>query len=518
MNIKDLLYLHELENQLFQKINNDWLLKWNKFPEVENGNFNQLPNLDAFLRALLLDIDTILKPHIDSGIPWENIGISQSTLRRIIIKEKKEVNFQRPTRNCLAYYLGYDGWNDFKFCNKDILPTQPIIINVVQVYRSLLPQKLLPKFLPPPNDEIEDEEQELQYEEIIQKQFWETKLFKFVCFGILLIGFLFFTGKTVSSWYRNRPFTEEQLAKVKFEFVNQYDKPNTSSVKIHYDVSSLNTDSVSIDYGFEEYFIIRKNRTDNSYQYIERFSKLEDTIAHTFFKPNVWIINLIVKGKIIRTLTKVVYTGHEWVSWSSGKEDDINWIGRNVLPQITMNNGILHYDKANIEKNGWLAFFYTKHQINDDFKINGDSVFFEAKVKNNEMEGGQPCYDTSLSLIDIQKRTINVNFVQDCIEFGNVFLDKTKFYGREKVLPFLDVNLQVWNTLGVSVKNHKATLFVNGKQVFKTKYDGNVTEIKGIRITFRGSGSVDWVKLSNSSTEKVVFFDDFVRKKSNKLN
>lgn len=383
MTSRALQYQQELKEHFFQKIFDEWDTKWERFPPISKDDFEKLPSLNAFVEDLFDDIDAALKNQFPLVSDRKKVIISKENLRRILVNGN-DIRLQSRTLNCLAYYLGFEDYEDFKEKISPRLKQEPIVINYVQVYQSLLPKRQISYPIP----------SEINY--IIEEKplFWKTKFFKRLTLTALMLLPISVGIKIYYSWYKNRPFTAEQLANVKFQIVEQYDKPNTSSLKIYYDVSSLNSDSIAIDYGYDEYYLSGSQQIIKNLNYIEYLKKPIDTVPHTYFKPNVWEIKLLVNGKTIRTLKKIVYSGNEWTSWSKGKENGTIWTGRNVSTKTTINNSILHYNKADMEKGGGLDFFYTQHQLTKDFSIYGDSLMFEVKVKNNESDGGFINYDS----------------------------------------------------------------------------------------------------------------------------
>ena len=489
-------YLKELRERLLQKLYDEWESKWSKYPLVTDDDFNVLYNqFNEFLIELIDDINSVVE-----NKHWK---ISKENLRRIL-ENKKETRYQSHTRNCLAVYVGFDSWDDFILKVKPFVePLNPITHHYIQIIKPSFWDFTQPKKEPLLIDEIGFTD----YEEIHKKSLNKNVPYSII-FGFLVSSISIFY---IYQWYKNRPFTNEQLAKVKFEFISQYDKPNTSTLKLIYDVSSLNTDSVTVDYGYDEFYLSGTDKIIKNQNYTEKYSKKSDTLSHTYFKPNVWAIKLIVKGKTIRTLNKIVYSGKEWTSWSSGKENQTLWVGKILSPSKSMKNGILHFDKNDMEKQGGLDFYNTKHQINDDFLISGDSTYFETKIRNSETESGFRNYDTSISFVDENRSMMSLNLIQDCIEYGVFTIAETQFSGKKKYLPFLDVNVQEWRLVGIKLKDKTATIFIDGKKIFETPYKGELSKIKGIRFSFKGCGSVDWIKLTNSHNGQVAFFDDFIR-------
>ena len=103
----------------------------------------------------------------------------------------------------------------------------------------------------------------------------------------------------------------------------------------------------------------------------------------------------------------------------------------------------------------------------------------------------------------------NINFIQNCVEYGFIKIANFNSRGNSQNMNFLDIDLQEWRVIGLKLLNKEAIAFVDGKEIFRTRYDGDFSEIKSIGVNFKGSGSIDWIKLTNSRTGKLAYFNDF---------
>ena len=498
MTNRNTLYLQELKEQFFQKLHDDWSVKWQHFPPVENDNFATLPSLNAFVEELHEDIDETLRLKLISKKRLEMM-ISKENLRRIL-KNTQEIRLQSHTRNCLAYYLGFKGWEDFKEQHKHRIPAKPIVVNYVQVYQSLLPKRQTRNFQLPPNS---------NYIILPSEPFWKAKLFKQIALGIIGIVMMSFVSFSGYRWYRNRPFTPEQLAKVKFEIIEDYAKANNNYFKIRYDVSSLDCDSVTVDYDADQVYKI--DYQQHGYSYQETFRNRIDTISHTYFMPNVWEIKLIVNNQVIKTIQKIVYSGKKWTVFADGSFQNTNWINHLKNEEESIHMGILHLSPDKIDRPNSNLNYWVNYKSVQDFNIDADSLIFETRVRNNYQDGGISCYDSPIHLTTDSKKSIGVNFVQDCIQYANITIGKFELKGNNNNLSFMDLNLQEWQIIKIKIKNRISYFYVNDIEIFKTKCEDDLGLVKQINYNFKGSGSVDWVKLSNSYTGKIVYFDSFER-------
>jgi hypothetical protein len=498
MPLQNIRYLQELRERFFQKILDDWDTKWGHFPLIEQDDFSSLPSLNAFIEQLHEDIDDTLRLKLPSKERIEMM-ISKENLRRIL-KSTHQIRLQSHTRNCLAYYLGFDGWEDFKEKITLCISTEPIQVNYVQVYQSFLPQKQTAPIQLRPNPD---------YVILANNPFWKTKIFKQIIFGILVFIILGLGGFKTYQWYKIRPFTPEQLAKVNFEIIEDYAKPNNNHFKIRYDVTSLSCDSVIIDFDADQTYTIDYQQNGGTYQ--EVFKTKADTISHTYFEPNISEIKLIVRNQLIRTIKKIVYSGKEWIGLANGRYQNKPWQGHLKSQKEIVNNGVMYLSPSLIDKPNASVNFWTNFKMINDFDLNADSLVFESRIKNNYQEGGINCFDSEIKIITDKKNTISGNFLQDCIEYATITIGDFQMKGSKKNMNFMDVNLQKWQIIKVKIKNHVAFFYVNDKEVFKRQCGRGLGEIKGISYNFKGSGAVDWVKMQNSYTGKVVFYDDFTR-------
>jgi hypothetical protein len=504
----DHLFLKELRDRLVEKILDEWPEKWNSFPLLESDSFEELSNhFDPFLEKLRFDIYESLEGHCQTDSERVKKTTSKPTLRRILLNKEDIASLQYNTRNTLAIYIGFDSWEHF------IEETDKLIRGK---YFGLVPTNQ--------SGNAEQNESVNYYPVFVGQQYPTTppievelvpKRFLDTWFGKFTVGLASLTSILVGTylfvdWYKNRPFSEEQKKAVKFTLLETYDKANSCNVKVCYDVTALDVDSVTIEYGEDENFLTGTAKAIVDANYVEHYKNPVDTFTHQYNKPNVWQIKLKARGQVLKSITKIVYSGNEWTSWAAGRSNQNYWSGKVITRDKTIHDGILQLKREDIEKQG-LDFYQTKHQINKDFKIDGDSTFIEALVKDKESEGGIRNYEVAISFIDSTRTYMNVKFVQDAVGFGSVRIAETNMPGSKYVMPFLDINLQDWRKIGIKLMNQKAYFFVDDKMIHQMDYKGSFTDLKGIKLSFRGCGAADWVRLSNSYTKKIVFYDDFDR-------
>lgn len=502
MLLKDKIYLHELREQFLQQVVNEWPSKWQKEFE-EFSSFEALKSKNAFLEALLADIEDVLHQRLNGET--KNELFSKDFLRRFIFEYgTKEVRIQTRFRNVIAVYLGYADWDDFQQKNND-LDRQNIHINYVNIEESFLPALRKMQVVPLSDNPY------TTYQ--VFKPKFALPRFVPVLLGIVAVSALIYFG---FNWWQSCPFSSEEVKEVQFKVIKTVGK-YPQSVRIMYDVRPLKrVRDVELILGVGK--IVAAN---NFVSYITSSAKTCDTVSQTYFYPGVYRLNLLVNKHLIKTDYHTVYSyPNQWAAWGFGVAYEKNWTTNISTVKTNINAGVLHLDPRDLpnEIKGEDDYRHTVYALTQDFGIRQDSVTLEARLKNPESEGGESCFNTDILLTDNNLNIAEAEFtMMGCSDYAKLIVGKTIFrkgnlqLGKNVDLDNFSVNHNEWNTFKLQLRGKQVEVFVNGVSVFRGEYEGreNFTNLTDIRFTFKGTGSVDWVKVSNSYTGKVVYQTDF---------
>ncbi|MFN8347786.1 MAG: hypothetical protein U0X91_22465 [Spirosomataceae bacterium] len=502
MLLKDKIYLHELREQFLLKVVDEWPSKWQKEFE-EFSSFEALKSKNAFLEALLVDIEAVLHQQLNGEA--KNELFSKDFLRRFIFEYgTKDVRIQTRFRNAVSVYLGYTDWDDFQQKNND-LDRQNIHITYVNIEESFLPALRKMQVIP-----ISDEP--YTSFQTVKPRFTLPK-FVPIFLGVLAAAVLSYFG---FKWWQSRPFSSEELKEVQFKVIKTVGK-YPQSVRIMYDVRPLKrVRNVELILGVGK--IVAAN---NFVSYITNSVKTCDTVSQTYFYPGVYRLNLLVNKHLIKTDYHTVYSyPNQWAAWGFGVAYEKNWTTNISTVKTNINEGVLHLDPRDLpnEIKGEDDYRHTVYALTQDFGIRPDSVTLEARLKNPESEGGESCFNTDILLTDKNLNIAEAEFtMMGCSDYAKLIVGKTIFrkgnlqLGKNVDLDNFSVNHNEWNTFKLQLKDNLIEVFVNGNSVFRGEYERpeNFTNLTDIRFTFKGTGSVDWVKVSNSYTGKVVYQTDF---------
>jgi len=499
MKIKDKIFLQELREQFLQKLVDEWNQKWQPdFDEFQN--FEAINNKSAFIEAILVDIELCLFQKLKGQS--SKYLFSKDFLRRFIYEYgSKDVRIQSHSRTGIALYLDYESWENFVSQNQ-IDDSQNISVNYINIDESFLPIFLKKQSLIFDNQSFDDFKE--------QKPNYRKYIYGFL--GVLTLLSISFLG---CRFWQNRDFTRKDLNNIKFEIIKTVGI-YPQSVRIKYDVSSLpNVKDIEIETGVGK--IITASKVEG-YSIVSQ--KITDTVSQTYFYPGIYKLALLVNKKVVKNLYHVVYSQRNlWTAWGFGVAYGKDWT-TNINPTNKyIKDGVFHFDSKHLfnEIKSEDDMNNSVHVLSQDFGVNFDSTQFETRIKNPQNEGGESCYDMRISFFDKNFNSIVAKFTTiGCTDFAMLLAGKTYFRIQNNKQKNIDldefgVNQDEWNVFGFRVKGNVLEVFVNHKLAFKGNF---VTRepfagLVDARITFKGTGSIDWVKISNSFTGKVVYQTDF---------
>jgi hypothetical protein len=135
--------------------------------------------------------------------------------------------------------------------------------------------------------------------------------------------------------------------------------------------------------------------------------------------------------------------------------------------------------------------------------LSGDSIRFDARVRNPIAEGAIEQLDVALSIIGEQDSAW-VNYIGRSAQ--QQFTQLGLGSGYNSNMPELIQLFQDWTEVSLEVKNNVLSTYKNGTLIksFTIPSGKKLGKIKQIRLHFKGTGSVDWVKLyDNAGTLKL---------------
>lgn len=378
------------------------------------------------------------------------ISISARTLKNLF-KKNPDVNYnpQLATKNALAQFINYQNWEDFSQDNK---PT------------------VLPK----------SEANTLTSDEVFavptRKKGYVAALVALVL--LLMLTFLFY-----------KDFSDQEV-KWTVKDLKGY-APQTVAFNISQPNIKPNT-----------YYIESDENTHNRY-----LTSDENQFMLYFSDPNYYNVRLIKKGEqVAKTGIQVMSRG-----WQGTITYGANHHQLKDNHELKDEAGYLHLPATLIKRfrlDSLKIDYWVDYRNIRDFPARADDCTLEMKIKNNSLEGGVSCYDSSVEIIGEQGKAMVSLVGATCqrwayLEFGDV-VQNGNFYN---LLP-LAQDLSKWTTVRVAIKNRRAIIFINGQQAYSVAYTKPIGNIKGIILRFKGNGSADYVRLFDAQN-KLIYQDNF---------
>ncbi|MBD1362337.1 hypothetical protein IDJ77_00825 [Mucilaginibacter sp. ZT4R22] len=393
------------------------------------------------------------------------VTLSHVTLKRIWGKVKYDSLPNTYTLDTLANFIGFNGWRGFVTAHQKNGSTSVAILEDVIVN----PQ---PGHVPAPTPAITDRP--------TNRRIWQ------ITTGVALVTGIVITYLSINK--NPPPIADSDYTFSSKKAVTQ-GLPN--SVVFNYDASKAPGDSVIIQQSWD-----KKLR--------QKVSKLDKQHTSIYYYPDYYRAKLIVNNKIVKQ--------HDLLIKSNG------WLG-----VVTLSPVPVYFDSVDVMKDGKMSLnaaqiqarnikmqpvapFVLFSNVKDFGEIYSDDFVFETSLKNNYKEGAAICQQTHLYLL-CRGTAIGIPLcAKGCVSDVDFIFTNYFRSGKKKDLSMFGVDFSKYVKVRVEAHNRVGKVYLDDKLVYTVNSDIIRSKIIGIDFSFQGTGSVDYVKLSNG---KVNYEDDF---------
>lgn len=267
--------------------------------------------------------------------------------------------------------------------------------------------------------------------------------------------------------------------------------PNTVIFK--YDVGNVAADS----------FFVQQSWNDRNKQ---RIDPAEHVISSVYYIPGFHRAKLIANDKVIAK-QNVHILSDGWMPYISYDVQDI--VPTYFKFQDHLKGGIFNIEKAALIKQGLdiNRKFILRLNNSRDFGVKDDNFSVNTSFKCDSIKT-EACPQMQLMLV-FEANIFWVSLVKKGCEYyasykiGEVYAD-----GNKNDLSRLGCNVYNWQKLSIDVRNREANVKLNGIKVISLQYKEDFGELVGIIYTFKGLGSVDFIRISGADG-KTFYKDDF---------
>jgi hypothetical protein len=400
------------------------------------------------------------------------VTISHVTLKRIWGKVRYESLPNTHTLNTLVQFIGYESWRDFSVRNAGLLSNGHPSAATNGRSSATAPNGH-PAASPVPAAVTRPGRMQGRR---FRKVRW-VLIPLVVIMGVLL----YLHGQQPSPQSQDYAFSSKKVV--------TSGVPN--SVVFDYEASRAPTDSVVIQQSWDT--TRRVSVPKNGHQY-----------TSVYYYPDFFHATLQVQGKVVKTHNLLIET-NGWVPIVHHDPVPVYFNQQDIMRDGKMGLSIDKIRDKNIPMQPTPPSVWYCN-VRDFGELYSDHFVFETALKNDFSEGSAVCQLTKIYIL-CQGTAIWIPLcAKGCI--SNLDLYFTYFYtsGKREDLSAFGVDFSKYVKLRIESDSGRAHIYVNDHLAYTVPKHILHSKIIGIDFNFQGTGSVDYVSLSNG---KVDYRDDF---------
>jgi len=382
------------------------------------------------------------------------VTLSHVTLKRVWGKVKYESLPNTHTLNTLVQFLGYDSWREFSVKQGAVAATMP---------------------------EPEPEPQRVKEPEVHRPRRWKKFVWFVAPLVVVLVVLLFLKGQQPPPQPRDYSFSSKKTVSVGL--------PN--SVIFDYDATRSPDDSVVIQQSWDTTRRVKVPRGEHQY-------------TSVYYYPDFYHATLQVHGQVVKTHNLLIKTDG-WLPLVEQDPIPVYCKPKEAIANGKMSLSVEQLKARNIplQPSPPTVMFAN---VGDFGNIYSDHFVFETRLKNDYAEGSAVCQLTRVYLL-CEGTAIWVPLVAPgCVSTIDLYF--TYFYtsGKREDLSSLGVSFNDYVKLRIESDSGKAKILVNDKLAYTVPRHILHSKIIGVLYRFQGTGSVDYLSLTNGKDQ---YRDDF---------
>ena len=385
------------------------------------------------------------------------VALSHVTLKRVWGKVKYDSLPNTHTLDTLVQFLGYENWRDFKSQNgngKQAKEQAPIIANGHPIKVKISPEKN------------------------------KIALKSVVVIGVaaILIVLIFSINKSAPKII-NSDYSFSSK-KVVSEGV-----PN--SVIFNYNATKSPYDSVVIQQSWDKTLAVKVSKNQHQHTSI-------------YYYPDYYKAKLIVGGKIV-SMHRLLIKSNGWVPIVTTRPVPVYFTEEEATSNGKFGLSVNQIESKNIKMQPSPPYVLYSN-VQDMGEIYSDDFVFETSVRNDYREGAAACQNSTIFIL-CEGTAVGIPLCsKGCISNADLLFTNFFASGKDTDLSAFGVDFSSYVKVRVESKNGKGTIYLNDKLVYTISHDVVRSKIIGFDFSFQGTGSIDYVRLTNG---KVKYEDDF---------
>lgn len=449
------------------------------------------PARESFKKEIIEEYNTLLKSwgHSDTWtrdqfktlesmiLEVTKIDINVNTLKRFFQQDIGTP--QLATREALCIFLGYKDYTDF------------VIKKTKKDQNNILPEENKNQ-----DNKNSDEEQSTtnenrieQYSKNVSKHIRRRNMRYFYLIISLLVvvaGYFLYTYK-LKDLYINY-----LISKVEFS-ASQTRGQCPFTVTFTYNVPSPIFDDITIVYEESNGDILEK-----------KLNKEVNTVNATYIYEGEGFCYLKYKDKEIR---KIILENRK-AGWSVSVREERKSIFETFPISMAFNKqGYVSIPFDSLPLHNQSNHLFVSYIFYKENLIDCDNFIFEARLRNSPEDHAIPCADIMMYM-NSDKGTHGFTMNENCYMYIKFISGETEIKGELHNLERFNFNPSQWHVMTIKVINKETTFYVDGDQILNMGYKNPLGFANELILRFKGSGAVDYVKVSKPDGE-LVYEENF---------
>lgn len=264
-----------------------------------------------------------------------------------------------------------------------------------------------------------------------------------------------------------------------------------NSVVFDYDATKAPGDSVAIQQSWDRK--LRVNVSKNDHQH-----------TAVYYYPDFYYAKLIVNNQIVKQ-HELLIKSNGWLSLVAQSPVPVYFDNKDAIVDGKLGLSADKIQARNVKMQpSPPSVFYCN--VNDFGEIYSDDFVFETSIRNDYHEGAAACQKSQVYLL-CKGTAIWVPLCsKGCVSDLDLLFTGYYISGKDKDLSVFGVDFNKYIKLKIVSHKGKAQIFLDNKLAYSIEQGITRSKIIGFYYQFQGTGSVDYVRLSN---EKTSYDDEF---------
>lgn len=232
----------------------------------------------------------------------------------------------------------------------------------------------------------------------------------------------------------------------------------------------------------------------------------QDQHQHTsiYYYPGFFEAKLVVNGQVMKEHNLLIKT-EGWLPLVEQSGTPVYFKSKDAIHDGILQLPVSKIEQSNIQMQPvapWTAYY----NVRDLDGLMSDDVVFETSLKNDYNIGSNPCQYVEIRLQFEGPAVLIPLSAKGCVSsIGIAGTDGTK-----RDLSAFGCDFNDWVNVKCVIREKIAEIFVNDQSAIKLRVTGGRAKMVEVGYRFQGTGSVDFIKLSDNSG-KVFYEEDFAR-------